>query len=91
MEEIDRIVKALNRKGAIKVLTLLAEKKELKFNDIARAVGYSSIAGRILKDLKKLGIVTKRNQKDNLGTVLYELTEKGRKLMGILVQMKGLY
>jgi len=90
MEEIERIVKTLGRKGALKVLNLLAEKKELKFNDIARAVGYSSTAGRILKEFRRLDIVTKRNLKDNLGTVHYTLTEKGMKLKGILAQMNTL-
>jgi len=90
MEEIERIVKSINRKGALKVLNLLAEKKEMKFNDIARAVGFSSMAGRVLKDFRKLGIVTKRDLKDNLGTVHYSLTEKGMKLKDILEQMKRL-
>jgi len=90
MEEIERMVKSLGRKGALKVLTLLAKQKKMKFNDIARAVGYSSMAGRILKDFRKLGIVTKRDLKDNLGTVHYSLTEKGMKLKDILEQMKML-
>jgi len=63
MEEIERIVKSLNRKGALKVLSLLTKKGEMKFNDIARAVGHSSDAGRILKDFKRLGIVKKREFK----------------------------
>ena len=90
MEEIERIVKSLNRKGALKVLSLLTKKGEMKFNDIARAVGHSSGAGRILKDFKRLGIVKKRELKNPLGVVMYGLTKKGLRLLTILEQLKSL-
>ena len=83
----EELVKSLGRKGALKILDLLAEKKEMSFNEIARRVGYAVTANRVLKEFVRLGIVRKKEMKNNLGSVNYLLTEKGIKMIGIIKQI----
>lgn len=88
MDELEGILKSLNRKGAIMILSALGQKNELNFNELARKVGYSVTANRVLKDFSKHGLVKKRELKDSLGTVKYSLTEKGLRIKAILEQMR---
>jgi len=87
-DDREEIIKSLGRKGALKILDLLAEKKEMSFNEIARNVGYAVTANRVLKEFVKLGIVKKKEMKDKLGTVIYVLTENGLNINSLLVQMR---
>jgi len=88
MDELEGLIKSLGRKGAIMILGALANKNEMNFNKLAKEVGYSVTASRVLKDFSRHGLVKKRELKDNLGTVRYSLTEKGLRIKTILDQMK---
>jgi len=84
----EELVRSLGRKGALKILDLLAEKKEMSFNKIARRVGYAVTANRVLKEFVRLGIVMKRETKNHLGTIQYQLTEKGLKMKGLIETLR---
>jgi len=87
MDELEGLIRCLGRKGAVRILEALAYKNEMNFNALARKVGYSVTANRVLKDFSRYGLVKKRELKDKLGTVKYSLTDKGFKVKTILEQM----
>jgi len=86
-DDREELIRSLGKKGALKILDLLAEKKEMSFNEIARAVGYAVTANRVLKKFMRLGIVRKRELKDKLKTIKYGLTDKGWKMMEIVTKL----
>jgi hypothetical protein len=53
MDESEQLIKSLSRKGALKLLFLFVKREKMKFNDIAQAVNYPSLAGRIIQDFKR--------------------------------------
>jgi len=85
---MEKLLVCMGRKWAYKVMNHLATKKELRFGDVKRITGNVATANRVLKDLSKHGLVKKRELKDNLGTVMYSLTETGIKVADIFKQMK---
>jgi DNA-binding HxlR family transcriptional regulator len=88
MDELEGLIKSLGRKGAIEILRALADKNEMNFNKLAKKVGYSATASRVLKGFLMHDLVKKRELKDNLRTVRYSLTEKGLKVKTLLEQMR---
>jgi DNA-binding HxlR family transcriptional regulator len=86
-DDREELIRSLGKKGALKILDLLAEKKEMSFNEIARNVGYAVTANRVLKEFTKLGIVRKKEVKDKLKTIKYGLTDKGWKMKEIMTQL----
>ena len=88
MDDLEGLLKCLGRKGAMQILGALTHTKELNFNALAKKVGYSVTADRILRDCSSHGLIMKRELKDRLGTVKYSLTEKGLRVASILEQMR---
>jgi len=88
MDDLECLIKVLGRKGAIEILKMLAAKKEMNFNKLADKLDDHDVTvSRALKALVKHNLVHRQELNNNLKTVLYSLTDSGRRVKNILEQL----
>jgi len=76
--------------GTKKILVSLEKAGKIRYSEIVRVVGYSTTATRSLKAMEKFGIVKREVLDEPYRPVAYSLTEKGKKLAGILKDLESL-
>lgn len=72
-----KILKAISKTKSDEILIALS-KQNLTFGKIARLVNHPALATIRLKELKKFGLIEREVMQNELRTVEYSLTEKGK-------------
>lgn len=85
MKHLDLLAKSKSVEILVKLRT-----QKLKFAEIVEITGNATTATRRLKEMSELGIVKREVQQDSSRTVIYELTEKGKRLASIAMELKEL-
>jgi DNA-binding HxlR family transcriptional regulator len=63
---------------------------KMKYSEIVKVVGYSTTTTRSLKSMEKFGIVKREILDEPYRPVTYSLTEKGKKLAGLMTEIESL-
>jgi DNA-binding HxlR family transcriptional regulator len=84
-----RLLKLLAKSKAFEILSSLNE-GEKNFSQLGRIVGDRPTTMRRLRELCEAGLVQKREVGDRLGTVMYSLSEKGRRAYRLLAELERL-
>ncbi|MDX1745082.1 MAG: helix-turn-helix domain-containing protein [Halobacteriales archaeon] len=86
-----RPAELLGYKWTVPVVTTLADEPH-RFNELRRAVGDASakVLSDRLKQLEEIGIVSRTVLETNPPSVCYELTDRGRDLHRIIVELEQL-
>jgi DNA-binding HxlR family transcriptional regulator len=77
-------------RGTRKILEELGERGSVRYSDLVKAVGFSTTTTRALKGMEKLGVVRKRVMEEPYRPVEYSLTDKGRRVLGIVKELERL-
>ncbi|MCS7386821.1 MAG: winged helix-turn-helix transcriptional regulator [archaeon GB-1867-005] len=81
------IFKLLALKGASKILIALYENDLLIYSQLVEIVGYSTTTNRAIKKLIEFRLIKRRVLDERYRPVAYSLTETGRKLSEIIMQL----
>jgi DNA-binding HxlR family transcriptional regulator len=84
------IIELLALRGTRKILLSLEKVTKLHYSQIQKLVGYSTTTTRALKAMEKLAIVKREVLNEPYRPVAYSLTEKGKKLTGLLRELENL-
>lgn len=84
------IIGILALRGTRKILLGMEKAGKLKYSEIVKIVGYSTTTTRSLKSMEQLGVVKREVLDEPYRPVAYSLTDKGRKLAGLLKQLESL-
>ena len=84
------IIELLALRGTRKILVNLEKAGKVRYSEIVTVVGYSTTTTRSLKAMEKLGVVKREVLNEPYRPVAYSLTEKGKKLTGILKDLESL-
>ncbi len=84
------IFRLLGRKGVIELLYSLEERKR-KYKELEEIIGNPSTTARRLKSLEKHGLIKREVSSEKYRPVYYSLTNKGRKLLFVVRQVRENY
>jgi len=84
------IIRLLALRGTKKILLTMQKVGKMKYSEIVKVVGYSTTTTRSLKSMEKLGIVKREVLNEPYRPVAYSMTEKGKKLAGLLEELESL-
>ena len=84
------IIQLLGLRGTRKILLNLEKAGRMRYSEIVKVVGYSTTTTRSLKAMEKLGIVRREVLNEPYRPVAYSITEKGKKLGGVLKELENL-
>ena len=84
------LLKVISKKDSDRFLLALLENGEMNFGKLAEMTEYPANASRVLKELIKEGLITRRVMQDEKRSVIYSLTPKGKKVALLLVELKEL-
>jgi DNA-binding HxlR family transcriptional regulator len=84
------IIRLLALRGTKKILLTMQKVGKMKYSEIVKVVGYSTTTTRSLKGMEKLGIVKREVLNEPYRPVAYSMTEKGKKLAGLLEELESL-
>ncbi|GBE56761.1 transcriptional repressor MprA [archaeon BMS3Bbin16] len=85
------ILKILSQKGVLEILENLDKKRSLKYKELEEFVGNPSTTSRRLNSLEKKGIVERHVSSEKYRPVYYQLTDKGRKLLSHVRELRENY
>ena len=77
-------------RGTKKILLSMEKTGKMKYSEIVKVVGYSTTTTRSLKSMEKFGIVKREILDEPYRPVTYSLTEKGKKLAGLMTEIESL-
>jgi DNA-binding HxlR family transcriptional regulator len=80
----------LGLRGTRKILEELGERGSVRYSDLVKAVGFSTTTTRALKGMEQLGVVKKRVLDEPYRPVEYSLTDRGKKVLAIVKELKEL-
>lgn len=84
-------MKTLSMAKAREILLALQEQGPLKFNEIKKIIGGDpKTASRRLKYLHQYALVSRSVQQDAWRTVIYSITPKGEKALGLIGEFQKL-
>lgn len=81
-------IKALSRKYTLKILSLMLKHEEVRYKEIEDIISNPRTCSRLLKELSKLGIITRKVSENR--TVSYALTSRGKELMKLVNRISEL-
>jgi DNA-binding HxlR family transcriptional regulator len=84
------IIRLLALRGTKKILLSMEKTGKMKYSEIVKVVGYSTTTTRSLKSMEKFGIVKREILDEPYRPVTYSLTEKGKKLAGLMTEIESL-
>jgi DNA-binding HxlR family transcriptional regulator len=84
------IFRLLGKKGVIELLYSLEERKR-KYKELEEIIGNPSTTARRLKSLEKHGLIKREVSSEKYRPVYYSLTNKGRKLLFVVRQVRENY
>jgi DNA-binding HxlR family transcriptional regulator len=84
------IIQLLALRGTRKILLNLEKGGKMQYSEIVKVVGYSTTTTRSLKAMEKVAIVKREVLNEPYRPVAYSLTEKGKKLAGLLKELENL-
>ncbi len=84
------IFRLLGRRGVIELLYSL-EGKRRKYKELEEIIGNPSTTARRLKSLERHGLIRREVSSEKYRPVYYSLTEKGRKLLLVVRQVREKY
>jgi len=87
----ENILKILSQKGVLEILENLDREKSLKYKELEEFVGNPSTTSRRLNSLEKKGLVERHVSSEKYRPVYYSLTDKGRKLLFLVKEMRESY
>ena len=77
-------------KGTRKILEVLSDKGQVRYSQLADAVGFSPTTSRALKAMEAAKLVDREVLNEPYRPVAYSLTEKGRKLSQLTAEIEKL-
>ena len=77
-------------KGTAKIIAALRKKDSLSYSELRKIVGFATTASRSLKALQKESFVNREVLDMPYRPVAYSLTEKGRRLSEIMLELEEL-
>ena len=77
-------------KGTRKILEVLRDKGQVRYSQLADAVGFSTTTSRALKAMEAAKLVDREVLDEPYRPVAYSLTEKGRKLSQLAAEIEKL-
>jgi len=83
-----KLLKVLSKTGSTEIIIELHRKGIVSFGKLAKLTDYPSTAARRLNELVKHGLVKRNVKSDALRSVEYELTETGKEIADILLQLE---
>ena len=81
------LLKVISKAGCEDILLKLHEKGELNFAKLAELTKHRATTSRSLKELQGAGLIERKVMDDELRTVIYNLTEKGKSVCKILIEL----
>jgi|Deesub1362B_J571_1020462.scaffolds.fasta_scaffold19946_1 DNA-binding HxlR family transcriptional regulator len=84
------IFRLLGKKGVIELLYSLEERRR-KYKELEEIIGNPSTTARRLKSLEKHGLIKREVSSEKYRPVYYSLTNKGRKLLFVVRQVRESY
>jgi DNA-binding HxlR family transcriptional regulator len=84
------LLKVISKTGCEEILLKLYKEGESNFGKLAELTKHRATTTRSLKELQKAKLVDRKVMQDELRTVVYSLTEKGKSVGEILQQLKKL-
>ena len=87
----ENILKILSQKGVLEILENLDNKRSLKYKELEEFVGNPSTTSRRLNSLERKGIIERLVSSERYRPVYYSLTDKGRKLLFLVKEMRESY
>lgn len=84
------VFELLALKGTRKILLELQQRQKVRYSDLVRVVGHSTTTSRALSSMENLDIVTKEVLQEKYRPVVYSLTENGKRLSKILIELTSL-
>ena len=83
-------IEVLSLKGSAKILGALRKQESMNYSELAKIVGFETTATRALKALEEGKYLTREVQNKPYRPVAYSLTEKGKRLSEIVVELERL-
>ena len=84
------IFNTLSLKGSVKILIALKEQGSTKYLDLVKKVGFATTTTRALKALEENKFVTREVLDEPYRPVAYSLTDKGKRLLEIVMEIEKL-
>jgi DNA-binding HxlR family transcriptional regulator len=83
-------LEVLSLKGSAKILSVLRKQERMNYSELAKIVGFATTTTRALKALEEGKFVTREVLNKPYRPVAYSLTEKGRQLSEIALELEKL-
>ena len=84
------LLKVLGQKYVVEVLMKIHEMERAKFSDLKGLVNHPAAVSRVLKKLREEGLIERAVLDDEDRSVEYWLTDKGRKIMPALENIRAI-
>jgi DNA-binding HxlR family transcriptional regulator len=83
-------ISVLSLKGTVKIIEALRKKDKMTYSELADIVGFATTTTRSLKALERGRFVRREVLDKPYRPVSYSLTEKGKKLSDIAIELQKL-
>jgi DNA-binding HxlR family transcriptional regulator len=83
------IFNLLALKGTRKILVKLHSLGETRYSELVKAVGHSTTTTRALNHMENFGLLKRRVLTEKYRPVMYSLTEKGKRLAKIVLELEN--
>ena len=84
------VLKVISKAGCEDILLKLHNEGDMNFAKLAELTKHRATTSRSLKELQGAGLIERKVMNDELRTVIYNLTEKGKSVSNILVELRRL-
>lgn len=84
------LLKVISKAGCEDILLKLHKEGEINFAKLAELTKHRATTSRSLKELQGAGLIDRKVMNDELRTVIYSLTEKGKAVCNILMGLRKL-